>query len=227
MMFLKGFSLFFLYPFAMFVLGFWGGVRTEHFFYPGSGMTQDPQTAVSATDEPEWPSDAAITDAEPETAGQKEQMAAEITGTHVTADTAYVLLERDVDTEIETQTETHIPYSYIGMDRLQFVTAVESYSKYPPLEEQERGFVNEEIVSFSGERVVVRKNYRKTEPQGGFYLAVSDHELVVYREDLQTIYLYTGIMAETLPEQVLLQVMQTLYLEDEEQLYSFLETYSS
>ena len=59
------------------------------------------------------------------------------------------------------------------------------------------------------------------------YLAVSDNEVVVYLEDRSTVYINTGISLEELPEQIQLQIMDMLFVPDEETLYDFLETYSS
>lgn len=56
---------------------------------------------------------------------------------------------------------------------------------------------------------------------------MSDKEVVVYLEDRSTVYINTGISLEELPEQIQLQIMDMLFVPDEETLYDFLETYSS
>ena len=55
----------------------------------------------------------------------------------------------------------------------------------------------------------------------------ADNEVVVYLEDRSTVYINTGISLEELPEQIQLQIMDMLFVPDEETLYDFLETYSS
>ena len=50
---------------------------------------------------------------------------------------------------------------------------------------------------------------------------------MVYLEDKKTIYMNTGIMLETLPENVQKQIIQTMFVESEGDLYGFLESYSS
>jgi len=84
-----------------------------------------------------------------------------------------------------------------------------------------------EVLSFSREKVMVRMDYRYVQPSASFYLAVSDNEVVVYLEDRSTVYINTGISLEELPEQIQLQIMDMLFVPDEETLYDFLETYSS
>ena len=56
---------------------------------------------------------------------------------------------------------------------------------------------------------------------------MKDHEVVVYLEDKKTIYIHTGIWLENLPDKLQLDIIQMYPMEDEEELYDFLETYSS
>ncbi len=143
------------------------------------------------------------------------------------ADTEYVLLETDILRDTEVETSWRLPSQYVGMDREQFLAAMENYGSFPPLSELERGFVNLEVLSFSRERVVVRMNYQYVQPGEGFYLAVQNHEVIVYLEDQETVYINTGIMLESLPEELQLEILDMLYMEEEKNLYNDLETYSS
>ena len=245
---LRGISLFFLYPFTLFVLGFWGGIKMEHFFYPGESGKAPQSEMVSVKQDDVQVGSAAKAqyeqydmeddveervfqgsgdgeDSHP-SSGPEARMAS-TRGETLSVDTEYVLLETDILHGTEVETSWRLPGQYIGMDREQFLVAIENYSSYPPLSEMERGFVSAEVESFARERVVVRKNYHSVQLDEGFYLAAADHEVVVYMEDKETVYMDTGILLEELPEEVQLQVMQMLYLEDEEALYSFLETYTS
>ena len=217
---LKGISLFFLYPLFLFALGVWIGVQTEHFFYPGPA-----ETGLSVENDTDGNEIAVneLFEAE-EKLSVKEVSAGEET---LSADTEYVLREADVLRGTEVETVWELPKQYIGMNRERFVSAVQNYSDYPPLTELEQGFVNAEVVSFARARVVVRKSYQYIMPGDGFYLAVKDNEVVVYLEDKKTIYMNTGILLETLPENVQKQIIQTMFVESEGDLYGFLESYSS
>lgn len=236
---LKGIGLFFVYPAVMLFLGFWGGVEASHFFYPGYPDYSDYSDAPGSSDESAHP---AQQTGEPGSAAEgaapgrqsakeydEEDELLQVSAVRETlaADTEYVLLETDILRKTEVETSWRLPGQYVGMDREQFLTAMENYGSYPPLSELERGFVNLEVVSFSRERVVVRMNYQYVQPGEGFYLAVQNHEVVVYLEDQETVYINTGIMLETLPEELQLQIMDMLYMEEEKNLYNFLETYSS
>ena len=125
------------------------------------------------------------------------------------------------------ETTWRLPDRYVGMNREQFLTAMKVYESSPPLSELERGFVGLEVLSFSRERVVVQMNYRYIQPSESFYLAVYDNQVVVYLEDKETMYIATEIGLSTLPEEVQQEIIQMMWVENEEELYSFLETYSS
>ena len=148
-------------------------------------------------------------------------------GETLCADTEYVLEEADIVRGTTVETSWKIPHKYIGMNRENFLETMELYAAHPPLSEIERGFVGLEVLSFSREKVMVRMDYRYVQPSASFYLAVSDNEVVVYLEDRSTVYINTGISLEELPEQIQLQIMDMLFVPDEETLYDFLETYSS
>ena len=214
---LKGISLFFVYPAVMFVLGLWCGVQLEHFFYPGDLALN--QQRVLETPAIEFEADI----------DEPKEEVAEVASNRQTlcADTVYVLEEVDVLRGTSVETRRNLPAQFLGLDREQFMQAMSDYELAPPLSEQERGFESLEVLSFSRERVMVRMNYRYVQPGQDFYLAVKDHEVVVYLEDKKTLYISTGIMLETLPEQVQLELIQMQKVEGEANLYNFLEAYSS
>ncbi|MBE5883187.1 MAG: hypothetical protein E7291_02005 [Lachnospiraceae bacterium] len=242
----KGISLFFIYPLIMFGIGFYAGVECMHFFYPGD-VTQN----IEELPEENWPEqivdkleneatrdgqgiegmEEGATDlkAEMEESALFEMELADVSASDetLTVDTKYVLEETDIVNQSVVETVWKLPAEYIGMDREQFLIAMEEFEMYPPLSELERGFVSLEVLSFSKERVVVQMNYQYVQPSNSFYLAVYDNEVVVYLEDMETIYIYTGIMLEELPEDIQSEIIQMLWVEDEESLYHFLENYSS
>lgn len=62
---------------------------------------------------------------------------------------------------------------------------------------------------------------------GGYYLMANDGHVCVYYEDMQTMYLTTGIALDRLPDEVRQEVLDKKYIKNEEELYNFLESYSS
>ena len=75
----------------------------------------------------------------------------------------------------------------------------------------------EESVAAEGEAM---KNYC-------YYLLDKNGYVVVYLSDKETIYEYTSIDVETLPVTLQNEVKNGKYIEDVEELYGFLENYSS
>lgn len=230
MRFVKGISLFLLYPLLMLTVGFFAGVKAVQFFYPGDIKTEqkgsvewvdflEAQMSESAYD---LQIDELVLSAEGEGT-----MPVASTGEKLSADTEYVLEETDLVRHTVVETTWRLPPKYVGMNREQFLEAMETYGNYPPLSELERGFVGLEVLSFSRERVVVQMNYEYLQPSEGFYLAVQDNEVIVYLEDLETVYINTGILLEQLPEDVQMEIIQMMWMEDQATLYDFLETYSS
>ncbi len=217
MKFVKRISYLFVIPVLFLGLGIYLGVWGVYFFYPG--LMYD----MNETAKPPYSSEETVTEED----GVAESVAAATSGETLCADTEYVLEETDILRGTTVETTWKIPHKYIGMDRENFLQTMDLYAEHPPLSEIERGFVGLEVLSFSRERVVIRMDYRYVQPSENFYLAVTDHEVVVYLEDRTTVYINTGIMLEDLPEPLQLQIMDMLFVPDEETLYDFLETYSS
>ena len=72
--------------------------------------------------------------------------------------------------------------------------------------------------------VAVKGEVEKNE---GYYLSELHGYVVVYLSDKSTIYEFTDIPFEELPKEVQTSVKQKKYVETEEELYAFLENYSS
>ena len=219
MKFVKRISYFLVVPVFFLGLGIYLGVWGIHFFYPG--LWYD----MNDTAKPPYVVEEAVTDEEDNSPPASGAVAS--SGETLCADTEYVLEETDILRGTSVETSWKIPHKYIGMDRENFLETMDLYAEHPPLSEIERGFVGLEVLSFSRDRVVVRMDYRYVQPSESFYLAVTDHEVVVYLEDRTTVYINTGIALEDLPETLQLQIMDMLFVPDEETLYDFLETYSS
>lgn len=61
----------------------------------------------------------------------------------------------------------------------------------------------------------------------GYYLMELNAYVAVYLHDKQTIYEYTNIPVDELPEELKEEIRTGKYVETEEELYGFLENYSS
>lgn len=220
---LKGISLFFVYPMAVFCMGVWCGVETEHFFYPGKPLGAQEQS-MKREIAVQMSSDVSKSK---EPFAESESVAASTGEETLCADTEYILEEVDVLKNTSVEIAKNLPEQYFGLNREQFIAALEEYEFAPPLSEQKRGFEGLEVISFSRERVKVRMRYRYVQPGEGFYLVAENHEIVVYLEDKETVYMNTGILLDSLPEKLQQDIIKMYYIEGEGNLYNFLETYSS
>ena len=145
----------------------------------------------------------------------------------ICADTQYIIEEVDLEKNTSVETVWKVPDKFIGMDRHNFVKEMELYQKAPSLKDQELGFVSVEVVSFSKARVMIRKNYIFKELSTSFYLVNEKNFVVVYYDDLKTVYMNTNITLDLLPDTLKQEIIQTKYVATEEELYNFLESYSS
>lgn len=224
MKFVKSISLFFVYPMVLLLIGMLCGVWGYRYFYPGDTAKKAREEAQQELLQVEDQQQVAFPQ---ETVYDGEAVRTATSSETLCVDTEYVLEETDVVRETVVETTWKLPDKYIGMNREQFIESMENYEAFPPLSEVERGFIGLEVLSFSRERVVVQMNYQYLQPTIGFFIAALDNEIVVYLEDKETIYINTGIPLEGVPEEIQMQIIQMLWVEDEESLYNFLETYTS
>lgn len=241
MKFVKGISIFFIYPVTMLGIGFYCGIVSSQFFYQGEQNSKKydeyEESSESVATESHVEESAEFMDhrAEKHTfddielpfAEQELLLEAAAASETLSVDTEYVLEETNILDQSVVETKWRLPAQYVGMNRQQFLEVMEQYEISPPLSERERGFVSLEVLSFSRERVVVRMNYRYVQPSASFYLAVYDNEVVVYLEDKKTIYINTEIPLSTLPEGTQQEIIHMMWIPDEESLYNILENYSS
>ena len=248
MRYVRGISLFLIFILLSLGIGFYAGVKSSPFFYgmpflqSHGGEPYQKEVLEDVLPEPlgeaaEAPGSggALAEDMEKHSgaesvAGDSPQEEAEevmISAETLCVDTDYVLEETDILNHTVVETTWRLPEKYVGMDRERFLKAMEVYEAFPPLTELERGFVGLEVLAFSRERVVVRMDYKFVQPSSSFYLAVYDNKVVVYLEDMRTVYIETEIRLDSLPQHLQQSIIDMMWIRDEEELYSFLENYSS
>lgn len=188
--------------------------KTEQFFYPNRYQPKQPMSQAEQSVQKEETEEIQIIEAAVEEVPV------------VTADTRYLVEEVDLTKGIVQEKEENIPVKYIGLNRDEMLEELKAYDDNPPLTELEKGFQTIELTAFSGDRVVVCKYYKEKEDKG-FYLMAADHFIVVYEADKKTLYMNTDILLESLEEALQTEIMQGKYIESEETLYHFLESYSS
>lgn len=206
---LKGISLFVL-AIGLFSIGCFLGFKGKGFFYPGANTGSDKENNTSG--------------AHTETvqaSAQEENV--------ISADTSFVMIEVNMADQSETVEEIPVPTYYMGMDRADFEKQMQTYDSSPSLQELQKGYQGSEIRSFSGNRVELCRFYQiqAEETDEYYYLAIFKNKVVVYKSDGKTIYMETDIPAEDLPADVMQELIRGRVVNTEEDLYDFLESYSS
>lgn len=126
-----------------------------------------------------------------------------------------------------TRETSGIPKEFIGFTRKNMIEYIQNYMENLPREEQEAGLVSCELTSFSDDKVVLRKTYYFNESDYEYYLGVQMGRVVVYHTKDDSLYAYTEIKFGNLPEELKREILAGKYITSAEELYRFLESYSS
>ena len=147
------------------------------------------------------------------------------TGETTTCDTIYHVLICDASRSMQQEEIAELPIAYIGKNREQLAELLAIYNESPPMEELEKGFQSAELIAFSKTDITVRKFYESKD----FYccVVVEDGYLVVYDEHRKDVILYTDIQLDDLPQELVQEIIDGKYFRSQQQLYHFLESYSS
>lgn len=235
----KRISLFLFTAGVMFGAGSYATLKAEHFFYPNKYENDNDndriiENSLEKVFEDESTSGESDNtnligeDDEVKEADEERVIEAAVEEIPViTADTVYLVGEINLSDGSIDEKEEEVPTKYIGLDRISLLDELEEYNKNPPLAELKQGFTNIELTAFSKDRVVICKYYQPEPEEEGFYLMVADHYVIVYREDKQSIYMNTDILLESLNSGLQDEIIKGKYIENEQELYNFLESYSS
>lgn len=145
----------------------------------------------------------------------------------VTPSTEYILESYDIKTDKTTKENLNAPDYLIGLTREKVIEYLNAYIRNMSLEEYQQGLISFELISFSSDKIVLRKTYNSDYMQYKFFIGVVNGEVVVYYSDKKTVYEYTGIESVNLTEEEQMELNYGIYVKDQEELYGILENYSS
>lgn len=143
------------------------------------------------------------------------------------ATASYFLETYYLQSQTEEREQLALPGFMVGLDRKELAAYVEGYLESMPVNEYLEGLVSYEIVSFSADKVVLKKTYNETKVENQFYICQRGDFIVVYYSDLRTVYEYTEIRIDSLAEEVQQVLKEGFYVRDAQELYSILEGYTS
>lgn len=142
-------------------------------------------------------------------------------------DTVYQVQCYDATTENTSTDYETLPQELVGLTREEVDDYCKKYMDKLPVEEYLKGLQSVGVVSFSKERLVVKKIYDSSKVAFRYYLIAIDGEVVVYYGDKKTVYEYTGIETKKLAAQERKALKKGIEVKDEQELYGILENYSS
>lgn len=145
----------------------------------------------------------------------------------VDMNTEYIIVKENIITGEVTSVNEDIPEQFVGMDREEIEDYLAIYALSPALDDREDGFVNAMVESYSAEQLIIKKVYEPLYLEECFYLRAEENYVVVYYGDNLTVYMYTGIRMDTLPENTREEIENCKKIDSHESLYSFLESYTS
>ncbi|OUO80201.1 hypothetical protein B5F53_04350 [Blautia sp. An249] len=133
----------------------------------------------------------------------------------ITKDTRCTIEEYDRYSGNLKEETTMAADNLLGMDR----TELENF-----LKKSQTMYYQYSLVAFSPEHVVIRQSRTEYET---YYLVDENGVVQVYKGDRKTLYEPTQIQTKDLPEDLQEEIQNGKYVESQEELYSFLENYSS
>lgn len=145
----------------------------------------------------------------------------------IDCDTIFLIEAFDMVTEEEEEYTETIPAKYIGFSRRQLEEEIKQYVLAPSLSDEKLGLQSIDLISFSNERIVIRKNFYVEPLPEKYFIVVENNLLTIYYKDLNTVFLQTDIILEELPNELQQEIMTIKTFDTEEELYNFLESYTS
>lgn len=157
----------------------------------------------------------------------EEVISAASTGDSLRETAGYFLETVFLQNQTEETEQLPLPGFMVGIDLKGLSTYLKGYMESMPVNEYLAGLVSYEIVSFSPDKVVLRKTYDESKVENEFYICRRGDFIVVYYSDLKTVYEYTDIRVNSLTEDVQDTINQGFYVKDIHDLYSILEGFTS
>lgn len=145
----------------------------------------------------------------------------------VLSNTKYLLLTYNLNTDELLTEQLNPPSDMVGLTRAELINKLANYMKNVPITDYEKGLYAYELLAFSKDEIIIRKSYNGDLVSYRYFMVVEDGKIVVYYSDLKTVYEYTNIEALYLPENTRNDLMKGIYIKDEDELFTLLESFSS
>ena len=144
----------------------------------------------------------------------------------VTKSTKIIIESYDESGRLIERKEETATTELLGNNRLDMLVYANQYRELSPDEERE-GLERIVLESFSPEIVTLVKYYGEPQEEQGYFIGIKDNVVIVYLQDRSQVYEYTNIEVWMLPKDIQMQLIDGIYVENEQELFDFLQTYSS
>jgi hypothetical protein len=141
--------------------------------------------------------------------------------------TKYTLQTYNVKTGEMLEEPLPIPSYLVGLNRDDVIEYLSNYMQDLPLNEFEKGLTAFELMLFSKDNIVIRKTYNEDTVVYKYYITAQNGSIVVFYGDRKTVFDYTGISVEDLPQYEIDKLEDGILVKDLDELYAVLENYSS
>lgn len=145
----------------------------------------------------------------------------------VTKSTTIIVESYDIDGALIERKEETANAELIGNNRLDMLLYANSYREQAPEQEKKEGLERMVLESFSPDSVTLVKYFGEPEEEQGYFIGVKDNAVIVYLQDRSQVYEYTNIELWTLPVEIQYELVEGIYVKNEQELFDFLQTYSS
>ncbi len=145
----------------------------------------------------------------------------------VDMNTEFIIIKENLVTGDISEITEELPSQFVGMSRRALEEYYEDYALSPVLKDREEGFVSASVESYSPQKLVVKKVYEPLQLEEKFYLKAEENYVVVYYGDNSTVYMYTSIRVDSLPEETKAEIENIKEIDSYDSLYSFLESHTS
>ncbi len=157
----------------------------------------------------------------------EESVAVDSTSNELGENTIYQIQNYDSVTDTTTTDYESLPEEMLGYTREDVEIFCQDYMNKMPSEEFLNGLQSMEVISFSSDRLILRKLYDISKVKFRYYIIAADGEVVVYYGDMKTVYEQTGISTKELSKEDKKALKKGIEVRDEQELFGILENFSS
>lgn len=141
--------------------------------------------------------------------------------------TKWIIQKYDLITKKTQIKEVKISRDLVALERNQLEEKVKQYVRNPEEQDKRDGLIEAVLLSFSKDSVVLLKTYDSTQNQKGFYLKIENGRVIAFYKDQTTIFLETDLSVDEMSTKMYKRLQKGIYFQNQEELFAFLESYTS